>query len=66
MTESTGWPSDMVRLCYSFFCGGMANLWTTWIQADCAASRESIANLIETFILSYYQMLESGTYPNTR
>ena len=58
--RSTGCTEAEGDLCYSYICGGLANLWTHWIASDFAAPKEKVAQIMETIITDYYGMLSNG------
>lgn len=58
--RSTGCTEAEANLCYSYICGGVANLWTHWISSDFAAPKEKVAQIMEAIIMSYYSLLSSG------
>lgn len=58
--RSTGCTEAEADLCYSYICGGLANLWIHWIASDFAAPKEKVSQIMEAIITDYYGLLSSG------
>lgn len=58
--QGTGCTEDEVKICYSYFCGGMANLWVQWVENDFSPSKEKLAIIIEGMIIGFYDKMASG------
>ena len=54
---TTSCSTEVAKLSYSYFCGGLARLWIRWIESDYAASVDEVAVLAEKIIEYYYAML---------
>ena len=58
--RSTGCTEAEAGLCYSYICGGLANLWIHWVASDFSAPKEKVAQIMEAIITNYYSLLSSG------
>lgn len=56
---STGCSESVAKLLYGYLCGGMAKLWTRWVESDCATPVDEMTDLIEKVVVYYYRMLEN-------
>lgn len=50
-------PKKMVPILYSYFCGGMASVWVSWIHEDFGSDLEDLADLILCLINDFYRMV---------
>ena len=50
-------PKKMVSILYSYFCGGMASVWVSWIQEDFDKDLDDLADLILCLISDFYRMV---------
>lgn len=56
----TGCTEGQGEICYSYLCGGLAGIWAKWVAQNCNTPKEQVAQIIEQFIISYYNTLSTG------
>ena len=56
----TGCTEGQGEICYSYLCGGLAGIWAKWVAQNCSTPKEQVAQIIEQFIVSYYNTLSNG------